>query len=160
MRALPPWLTVGLRSIALSRGRRRSSGVRGRCVGIGPLLGVIQDPLHDRRVLAAGNQLEMAFDMKVINLSTRPKCKSIGVAELKDYMATVYLTDNLRDKYPLRSVNGTVVAPNETPVYAAWLFNKVGSVFYTYVFDRPPSGSSTLTLSDTPITFKGIRIKK
>lgn len=32
----------------------------GRCVGFGPLLEVIQDPLHHRRVLDAGDHFDVA----------------------------------------------------------------------------------------------------
>ena len=55
--ALATW---ALRSIPLSRRRRRSGGVRGRCVGFRPLREVVQDPLHDRRVLDAGDHLDGA----------------------------------------------------------------------------------------------------
>lgn len=45
------------RSILLSHRRRRAGGADARCVGFGPLLDVIQDPLHDGRILDAGNHL-------------------------------------------------------------------------------------------------------
>jgi len=52
--------TWASRSISLSRSRRRAGGVRGRGVGFGPLLDVVQDPPHDRGVLDAGNHLDGA----------------------------------------------------------------------------------------------------
>jgi len=55
--ALATWAS---RSVSLSRRRRCAGRVGARCVGIGPLLEVVQDPLHHRWVLDAGNHFDRA----------------------------------------------------------------------------------------------------